>query len=53
MQGCELLRHGSGHDQWTNRKVHAVASVPRHAEVKWPTVRAICGTLGIAIPPGR
>ena len=51
--GCDLLRHGGKHDFWHNRVTGAVTSVPRHREIPYGTVRAICRDLGVPPPPGR
>jgi mRNA interferase HicA len=50
--GCELLREGSNHSVFINRKARKVTTVPRHREVNEFLARKICRDLDI-IEPGR
>jgi predicted RNA binding protein YcfA (HicA-like mRNA interferase family) len=52
MHGCLLFRHGSKHDIWIDSALSQSVAVPRHAEIKKNTVRAICRTLSISRPQG-
>lgn len=45
--GCVLHHHGARHDIWLNAVSLAQSPVPRHAEIKRGTVRAICRILGV------
>ncbi|HEY0159427.1 MAG TPA: type II toxin-antitoxin system HicA family toxin [Thermoanaerobaculia bacterium] len=51
--GCGVLREGSRHTVYVNEAAGRVAAVPRHAEIKTPTVREICKALEIPLPEGR
>ena len=51
--GCVVLREGGRHTVYINQATGRVAAVPRHAEIKTPTVREICKALDIPIPEGR
>ena len=50
--GCACHHHGGHHDIWANLAIGARAPVPRHRVIKRGTVRSICRTLGIPLPPG-
>ncbi|HET9229242.1 MAG TPA: type II toxin-antitoxin system HicA family toxin [Thermoanaerobaculia bacterium] len=49
-QGCELLREGSRHSVYTNRKTRKNTTVPRHRELDDFLARKICRDLNIADP---
>ena len=49
--GAALAREGGRHSIW--RREGAIASVPRHREIKPAVARKICSLLGIPGPPGR
>jgi predicted RNA binding protein YcfA (HicA-like mRNA interferase family) len=49
--GCEMVRHGSGHDWWRNPETGAAQPVPRHREVNEQLARKILRTL--ASPDGE
>ncbi|HYK00794.1 MAG TPA: type II toxin-antitoxin system HicA family toxin [Thermoanaerobaculia bacterium] len=51
--GCEVFREGGNHTLFIDASRSRVAAVPRHAEIKTPTVRAICKALDIPIPATR
>jgi mRNA interferase HicA len=51
--GCSVLREGGGHTIYVDESSARVAAVPRHGEIKTPTVRAICKALDIPIPATR
>jgi mRNA interferase HicA len=51
--GCEILREGARHTIWVNRLRDLRAPVPRHREIPFGTVRAICRQLGVNPPPDR
>ncbi|MGA8809394.1 MAG: type II toxin-antitoxin system HicA family toxin [Thermoanaerobaculia bacterium] len=51
--GCVPVREGGSHTVFTNVANDQTAALPRHTEIKTPTVRAICQQLGIPIPRGR
>ncbi|MDR2963471.1 MAG: type II toxin-antitoxin system HicA family toxin [Bacteroidales bacterium] len=44
---CELQREGSRHSLYINTLTGAMATVPRHPDIKEGTVRAICKQLGV------
>jgi predicted RNA binding protein YcfA (HicA-like mRNA interferase family) len=48
--GCYVVRDRGPHTVYADSSGARKASVPRHTEIKWPTVRAICKGLGIPIP---
>jgi predicted RNA binding protein YcfA (HicA-like mRNA interferase family) len=48
--GCELLREGSRHSVFVNRRKGKASSVPRHSEVNDFTARGICRDLDIPEP---
>lgn len=50
---CRVVREGGGHTIFANASDDAIAAVPRHAEIKTPTVRQICKTLGVPVPAQR
>jgi len=47
---CEILREGGNHTIHVNLANGNKAAVPRHNEIKTPTVRAICNALDIPLP---
>ena len=49
-QGCELVREGSAHSVFANRKLHKVTTVPRHREINEFLARRICKDLEIPEP---
>ncbi|HEX9405728.1 MAG TPA: type II toxin-antitoxin system HicA family toxin [Thermoanaerobaculia bacterium] len=51
--GCYLRREGKGHTVFTNPSNEKSASVPRHTEIKTPTLRRICRDLEIPVPLTR
>ena len=51
--GCRVYREGGEHTVYVNDQTGDVAAVPRHNEIKTPTVREICKALRVPIPPGR
>jgi predicted RNA binding protein YcfA (HicA-like mRNA interferase family) len=51
--GCEILREGGSHTVYTNPANGNGASIPRHNEIKTPTVRKICEQLDIPRPAQR
>jgi hypothetical protein len=53
LHGCYLHHHGGSHDIWINPITARKAPVPRHNEIKTPTARGICRSLGIPMPPGK
>ncbi len=48
--GCELLREGSAHSVYLNRKSRKVSTVPRHRELNDHLARKICRDLEIPEP---
>jgi len=48
--GCELLREGSNHSIYVNRKASRTSSVPRHNEINNDLARKICRDLEV-MPP--
>jgi mRNA interferase HicA len=52
-RGCEIDREGGEHSVFYNPKTKEFAAVPRHAEIKYGTVVAICKQLGVDRPAGR
>lgn len=48
--GSEILREGGRHTVYVNPANGQKAAVPRHKEIKTPTVREICKALGIPVP---
>lgn len=50
---CYLSRHGGNHDTWRRLDNSFVTSVPRHKEVDFKLVRAICRDLDIPVPPEK
>ncbi|MFN2443572.1 MAG: type II toxin-antitoxin system HicA family toxin [Thermoanaerobaculia bacterium] len=48
--GCELLREGSRHSVFVNRRKGKASSVPRHSEVNDFTARKVCRDLEIPEP---
>jgi mRNA interferase HicA len=51
--GCSVLREGGSHTIWRNDENGKITAVPRHTEIKTPTVREICKVLDIPLPAGR
>ena len=51
--GCAVIREGGNHTVYTNESNGRIAAVPRHAEIKTPTVREICKALDIPAPAAR
>lgn len=47
--GCTKKREGGNHAIWQNPK-GKITAIPRHAEIKLPTAKAICKQLEIPIP---
>ncbi|MCL2827253.1 MAG: type II toxin-antitoxin system HicA family toxin [Oscillospiraceae bacterium] len=47
--GCQIKRHGSGHDIWINPKTGGTAPIPRHPgkEVATGTAHRIMKDLGL------
>jgi mRNA interferase HicA len=50
--GCFLHHYGGKHDIWVNAVSLSQVPVPRHAELKKGTVRAICRVLRVPVPAG-
>jgi len=50
---CLFFRHGGNHDIWMHRVTRLTTSMPRHREIKFTTVRAICKQLGVEPPQGK
>lgn len=48
--GCELLREGTNHTVYVNRKKKKVSTVPRHREIDEYLVIKICKDLEIPKP---
>ena len=51
--GCALHHHGGSHDVWLNGKSLAMSAIPRHDELKFGLVRAVCKQLGVPVPDGK
>ncbi len=51
--GCVLDRRGTKHDIWVNPETQGDAPIPRHNEIRYPTVRSVCRLLGVPLPRGR
>lgn len=51
--GCRLVRQAAKHELWENPATGQRTTVPRHGEIKMPTMRGICRQLSIPPPPGR
>jgi hypothetical protein len=49
--GARELREGARHSYWGFDAERSTA-IPRHREIGWPLVRAICKQLGIPPPTG-
>lgn len=49
-QGCELLREGSRHSVYLNRRVRKTSVVPRHNEINDFLARKICRDLNVLEP---
>ena len=49
-QGCELLREGSRHSVYVNRRARKSSTVPRHRELNDFLARKICRDLDVAAP---
>jgi predicted RNA binding protein YcfA (HicA-like mRNA interferase family) len=52
LHGCELLREGSRHSVYVNRRSRKSSSVPRHRELNEHRARKICRDLEIPPPAG-
>lgn len=50
---CHVRREGAEHTVYENPLNGKVASVPRHNEIKTPTLRKVCKILEIPIPVAR
>ena len=50
--GCHLARQAAKHELWENAATQQRTTVPRHREIKTPTMRGICRQLGIPPPLG-
>jgi hypothetical protein len=50
---CVTKREGGGHSIWVNPANDKSASLPRHNEIAWGTVKAICDQLEIERPTSR
>jgi len=48
--GCELLREGSRHSVFVNRRSRKSSTVPRHREVNDHLARKICRDLEVPPP---
>ena len=51
--GCELHHHGGDHDMWINMRNDEQTAVPRHAEIKFGLICAICKQLDVPRPHGH
>ena len=51
--GCYVHREGAEHTIYFNPAMMRTAALPRHSEIKTPTVREICKRLGIPKPHTR
>ena len=49
-KGCELLREGSNHTVYVNRKEKKASTVPRHREIDDNLAKKIFKDLGIPQP---
>lgn len=49
-EGCVLVRNGAGHDLYRNVITGKMDAVPRHAEIKEMTARAIIRNLSTPKP---
>ena len=49
-QGCELLREGSRHSVYVNRKHGKSSTLPRHREINDFLVKKICKDLEVQQP---
>ncbi|HSN86290.1 MAG TPA: type II toxin-antitoxin system HicA family toxin [Thermoanaerobaculia bacterium] len=49
-QDCELLREGSRHSVYVNRKARKTSTVPRHREINDFLARKICLDLDVQEP---
>ncbi|TMA32404.1 MAG: type II toxin-antitoxin system HicA family toxin [Deltaproteobacteria bacterium] len=50
--GCELLREGSRHSVYVNRRARKASAVPRHREINEHLARKICRDLEVDLPAG-
>jgi len=50
--GCELLREGSRHSVYVNRRARKASAVPRHREINEDLARKICRDLEAPPPAG-
>ena len=48
--GCEILREGSNHTMYANRKNQRVSAIPRHREINKFLAKKICIDLEVADP---
>jgi mRNA interferase HicA len=48
--GCELLREGSNHTVYVNRKAQKTSVIPRHNEINKFLARKICRDLQVPEP---
>lgn len=48
--GCDILREGSNHTMYVNRKARRSSAVPRHREVNDFLARKICDDLLVPRP---
>lgn len=50
--GCELVREGSRHSVYVNRRARKASSVPRHREINQHLARKIFRDLEVPTPAG-
>lgn len=50
INGCELLREGSNHSVYVNRRTQKSSAVPRHNEISFILARKICRDLEVPVP---
>jgi hypothetical protein len=50
---CELLREGKKHSVFLNLTNRKTAPIPRHIDIDWRLVLAICKELGVEPPAKR
>jgi predicted RNA binding protein YcfA (HicA-like mRNA interferase family) len=48
--GCELLREGTKHTVYVNRKARKSSTIPRHREINEGLARKICRDLDVPNP---
>ena len=51
--GCYFVRKGGNHSIYQNIINSKRGGIPRHNEIKDPTVKAICKQLDIPVPPKK